>query len=152
LSAPEFCERANLSKSRLTLLSFTGKFLIMSNYFNIPVHMADFASDLPVRVICPSCQNSVETRVELKHSLGAWIASGLICFVGCFCGCCLVMFLLKNNQARCKAITNTLRNFKELLQIPFQLPFFIEAFKEYKHFCPACGALIGKGRGSASNI
>ena len=44
----------------------------------------------PAEVLCPNCNSRGPTRVESKSGLGAWLSAGLLCFVGCICGCCLI--------------------------------------------------------------
>ena len=58
----------------------------------------DLDTDEPVRVLCPYCNVEMFTRVVKRPGIGAWLASGLIMFLGFFCGCCLVPFCLKAFQ------------------------------------------------------
>ncbi|CAL8139166.1 unnamed protein product [Orchesella dallaii] len=47
-----------------------------------------------VRMICRYCQSDIETRTDKKASIVAWISSGVMCFFGLFCGCCLIPFCI----------------------------------------------------------
>ena len=40
----------------------------------IPAHFANFDDDKPVRVVCPSCNDQILTRVEAKQGIRAWVA------------------------------------------------------------------------------
>jgi len=44
----------------------------------------------PVRTMCPNCRNEVTTTTTEETGVMAYIVAGLLCFVGCFCGCCLI--------------------------------------------------------------
>ncbi|XP_038619507.1 LITAF domain-containing protein [Tachyglossus aculeatus] len=55
-------------------------------------------SDVPARVTCPSCHQSVVTRIVHHVGLMAWLISGGLCLVGCWLGCCLIPFCVDSCQ------------------------------------------------------
>lgn len=48
----------------------------------------------PVRTVCSHCQSEVTSGITSEPGVVAWIAAGVICFVGGFCGCCLIPFCI----------------------------------------------------------
>ncbi|CAH8668298.1 unnamed protein product [Schistosoma margrebowiei] len=47
-------------------------------------------SDIPVTLRCPSCGLNTLTTLEYKNGLLTYLASGGICLIGGFFGCCLI--------------------------------------------------------------
>mmetsp|Transcript_29085 Transcript_29085/g.52054 ORF Transcript_29085/g.52054 Transcript_29085/m.52054 type:complete len:103 (+) Transcript_29085:757-1065(+) len=45
---------------------------------------------------CPMCQHETVTLVQYKPGLFAWVASGVICFLGGGLGCCLIPFCVES--------------------------------------------------------
>ena len=62
----------------------------------VPLQFANFDDDIPVLVICPSCETRVLTRVDEKPRILAWVASIALICVGCVGGCCLIPFFMKD--------------------------------------------------------
>jgi len=62
----------------------------------VPLQFANFDDDIPLLVICPSCETKVLTRVESKHRTLAWVASLALVCLGCIGGCCLIPFCIKD--------------------------------------------------------
>ena len=61
-----------------------------------PVQFVDFDNDEPVKVTCPSCEETVLTRVEKKKGPRAWMSCFFLVATGWICGCCLIPFYIKD--------------------------------------------------------
>ena len=83
LSKSQWKQKRNKT-NYMRLLSLTINFLSISKV------MAVALGSNSMEVQCPRCQAIVPTSVKSEPGLSAWIAGGLICFLGCFCGCCLI--------------------------------------------------------------
>ncbi|CAL8139168.1 unnamed protein product [Orchesella dallaii] len=46
------------------------------------------------RVTCSNCRNEVQTLIDKKPSIVAWISAGVLVVFGLFCGCCLIPFFV----------------------------------------------------------
>ncbi|RNA36213.1 Lipopolysaccharide-induced tumor necrosis factor-alpha factor [Brachionus plicatilis] len=42
----------------------------------------------------PSCFTQINTRVSYKSGFATWTISGVIAFIGCIFGCCLIPFFV----------------------------------------------------------
>jgi lipopolysaccharide-induced tumor necrosis factor-alpha factor len=45
---------------------------------------------------CPMCQFETVTTVQYRPGLCTWVASGTICVLGGFLGCCLIPFCVNS--------------------------------------------------------
>lgn len=60
-------------------------------------------------MICPHCHHEIDTATKTTPSKMAWIASLVICLIGCNLGCCLIPFCMDDcmntdhNCPNCKA-------------------------------------------------
>lgn len=60
-------------------------------------------------MVCPHCQHEINTATKTSPSRTAWIASLIICCLGCPLGCCLIPFCIddcmntEHNCPKCKA-------------------------------------------------
>ncbi len=90
--------------------------IMAEDYLYVPVQYANFDDGKPVRIVCPSCDGHVLTTVEAKRGIRTWIASLIICWMGCCCGCCLIPCCIKSLQdfkhfcPRCKALVGKNRS------------------------------------------
>ena len=48
------------------------------------------------QIDCPFCQRRAFTRVESELSPTAWTVSAVLCVCGCWCGCCLIPFCVRD--------------------------------------------------------
>nr|CUU99772.1 hypothetical transcript [Hymenolepis microstoma] len=46
----------------------------------------------PVDTFCVQCNHGIRTSTELMVGPCTHVAAGVICFFGCFCGCCLIPY------------------------------------------------------------
>ncbi|KAL7641529.1 UNVERIFIED_CONTAM: hypothetical protein RMT77_007400 [Armadillidium vulgare] len=49
-----------------------------------------------VSLTCPHCQQPIRTDVKKSPSIMAYFSSFFICFIGFFCGCCLIPFFIED--------------------------------------------------------
>ncbi|KAJ8299554.1 hypothetical protein KUTeg_023614 [Tegillarca granosa] len=60
-------------------------------------HIMRYGPD-PQLIQCPHCSTQVTTTVMTEAGAITWLASGLICLVGCWLGCCLIPFCINDLQ------------------------------------------------------
>ncbi|RWS20352.1 lipopolysaccharide-induced tumor necrosis factor-alpha factor-like protein, partial [Leptotrombidium deliense] len=48
----------------------------------------------PCRAMCHNCHSEVITYTKPVVGGITWLVSGIICIVGCVCGCCLIPFFV----------------------------------------------------------
>jgi len=48
----------------------------------------------PVRTTCSNCRQEVTTTTIEETGVMAYVAAGIICVLGCWCGCCLIPFCM----------------------------------------------------------
>ncbi|CAL8139176.1 unnamed protein product [Orchesella dallaii] len=46
------------------------------------------------RITCPHCKTEIQTKTDKKPGVVAWVSSGVLCFFGCWLGCCLIPFCI----------------------------------------------------------
>jgi len=46
----------------------------------------------PVQTTCPFCQTTMVTSIQKSPGLCAWVSCGVLAFMGCIFGCCLLPF------------------------------------------------------------
>ena len=73
-------KQKSITTNYLRLLSLTINFLSISKF--VPMVMAVALGSNSIEVHCPRCQAHVLTSVKSEPGLSAWIAGGLICFIG----------------------------------------------------------------------
>ncbi len=56
--------------------------------------------DYPARCVCPSCSQTILTRLEKQNGLLAWLLAGGLCLIGCWFGCCLIPFCVDACKVR----------------------------------------------------
>lgn len=66
-----------------------------NGYSPLPVHQVyPVYGELPADVCCPYCLTRVLTVTTKHHGNLTYAAASLLCFMGCWLGCCLVPFLI----------------------------------------------------------
>uniref|UniRef100_A0A8C5WKI0 LITAF domain-containing protein n=1 Tax=Leptobrachium leishanense TaxID=445787 RepID=A0A8C5WKI0_9ANUR len=48
--------------------------------------------DTPAATTCPSCRQSIVTKIIYNTGLLAWLLFGILLLLGCWLGCCLIPF------------------------------------------------------------
>ncbi|XP_078579590.1 uncharacterized protein LOC144863848 isoform X1 [Branchiostoma floridae x Branchiostoma japonicum] len=67
-----------------------GSTVIVSQPGVIVTGPQSFRSGHPVTCVCPTCHQTVQTRVDSEVGLITWLAMGGLFLVGCWAGCCLI--------------------------------------------------------------
>ncbi|XP_078660610.1 lipopolysaccharide-induced tumor necrosis factor-alpha factor homolog isoform X2 [Branchiostoma floridae x Branchiostoma belcheri] len=67
-----------------------GSTVIVSQPGVIVTGPQSFRSGHPVTCVCPTCHQTVQTRVTSEVGLITWLAMGGLFLVGCWAGCCLI--------------------------------------------------------------
>ncbi|XP_067032109.1 lipopolysaccharide-induced tumor necrosis factor-alpha factor homolog [Acropora muricata] len=60
----------------------------------------------PVSMVCPHCQTHIITCTTYQDGTLTWLASGALCLLGCWAGCCLIPFCLDG----CKDVIHSCPN------------------------------------------
>ncbi|RWS23145.1 lipopolysaccharide-induced tumor necrosis factor-alpha factor-like protein [Leptotrombidium deliense] len=71
----------------------------------------------PIKARCPSCKIEVLTNIRPIIGGITWLISGIMCFAGLFCGCCLIPFCLdssRDTEHRCPICNQTLGVYKRM--------------------------------------
>merc|ERR1712055_359311 len=55
----------------------------------VVIQAPSFGRD-PVRTTCSNCRHEVTSKITEEPGVIAYVAAGIICLVGCWCGCCLI--------------------------------------------------------------
>ena len=91
------------------------------------------------QMTCPNCNFEIWTRTETKQSIWAWLAGGALCLVGyewkldkIYINQTIFIILFFNFFFSCCCLSC--------------IPCCLEDFKETKHFCPKCNALLGEAK------
>ncbi|XP_066305154.1 lipopolysaccharide-induced tumor necrosis factor-alpha factor homolog isoform X2 [Branchiostoma lanceolatum] len=67
-----------------------GTTVIVSQPGVIVTSPQSFRTGYPVTCVCPTCHQTVQTRVDSEVGLITWLAMGGLFLVGCWAGCCLI--------------------------------------------------------------
>ncbi|KAK6191001.1 hypothetical protein SNE40_002751 [Patella caerulea] len=71
----------------------------------------------PELIICQHCNATVTTSVSYETGMLTWAASGILCLVGCWFGCCLIPFCVNASKdvihtcPNCKQLNGKFRHF-----------------------------------------
>ncbi|CAF1057893.1 unnamed protein product [Adineta ricciae] len=55
---------------------------------------------MPIQCRCPNCEQSILTHVEESSGLFAWLACLVLVSLGCWLGCCLIPFCIKELKTK----------------------------------------------------
>ncbi|XP_075687438.1 LITAF domain-containing protein-like [Rhinoderma darwinii] len=90
--------------------------VVMAPMTTIVIMGTSFA-DSPTSCTCPVCRQNVVTRIQYNTGLLAWLIFGILCFFGCWLGCCLIPFCLdscKDVDHFCPNCNHHLSKYKRL--------------------------------------
>ncbi|XP_062581069.1 LITAF domain-containing protein-like [Saccostrea cucullata] len=75
-------------------------------FFN-PIMFREF----PVATTCTYCRASITTSTRYETGTFTWVACGVIAFIGCWLGCCLIPFCIDG----CKDVVHSCPNCHQTL-------------------------------------
>jgi len=64
------------------------------------------AGAYPITCNCPYCYQPIVTRAEKDSGIAVWVAAGVLCLFGCFCGCCLIPFCINDLKVKKQKFKN----------------------------------------------
>ncbi|CAF2775519.1 unnamed protein product [Rotaria sp. Silwood2] len=103
------------SSQEIENVSHTAVNVTMPNNHEIQFFPPTPIGQEPVQCTCPNCHSFIRTSVRHRDGLLVWLSCGVLIFVGCICGCCLIPFCIpniKNYQhycPQCKAVIGEYR-------------------------------------------
>ncbi|XP_061181816.1 LITAF domain-containing protein-like [Saccostrea echinata] len=73
--------------------------------------------EFPVAMTCTYCQATITTTTRYETGTFTWVACGVIAFIGCWMGCCLIPFCIdgcKDVVHSCPSCRQTLGKYSKM--------------------------------------